>query len=56
MKLLLVITGAVALLLGLAILIFGDGMRRYYSGLFFVAMGLLVLGRARRAGIEKPDV
>jgi len=42
-------TGIVALALGLAILLFATGLRRYYSGLFFVVMALVMLWRARGA-------
>ena len=43
--------GILALGLGLVILVFAEGLRRYYSGLFFIIMGLvLLLGLRKRAG------
>lgn len=43
------IAGVVATLVGLAILLFAEGLRRYYSGLFFVIIGLFLLRTARQA-------
>jgi hypothetical protein len=45
---LLVASGIAAFLLGLTILVFAEGLRRYYSGLFFVTMALVLLITARR--------
>jgi hypothetical protein len=41
------IAGIGLIVLGAAILILASGYRRYYSGLFFVLMGIVVLVRRR---------
>jgi len=41
------VAGILAIILGLAILTLAEGPRRYYSGGFFVALGLVILWRAR---------
>jgi hypothetical protein len=40
--------GPVCFVLAVAILVFADGPRRWYSGLFFVVMGAVALIGARR--------
>jgi hypothetical protein len=42
------ILGIAALVLGVVILVLAEGLRRYYSGLFFVVMGLVLLNVSRR--------
>jgi hypothetical protein len=44
----LLIGGIAALLLGGVILVFAEGLRRYYSGLFFVLMAMFLLIGSRR--------
>lgn len=47
------VVGTVLLALGIGILAFAEGLRRYYSGLFFVVIGLVLLWRARDQGGAK---
>jgi len=42
-----IVAGMIALVLGIAILFFAEGLRRFYSGLFFMLMGLVLLWRSR---------
>jgi len=41
------LAGTVALVFGLVILVFAEGLRRYYSGLFFLLMGAVLLWKYR---------
>ena len=48
--------GLLFLCLAVVILVFADGLRRWYSGFFFLLMGLWVVLRARfGARKEEPD-
>lgn len=40
--------GPISLVLAVVITIFADGLRRWYSGLFFVLIGAVLLFNARR--------
>ena len=40
--------GIVFVVLAVAVLVFGDGLRRWYSGLFFALMGSVALSCAVR--------
>ena len=40
--------GPISLVLAVVILIFADGLRRWYSGLFFVLIGAVLLLNVRR--------
>jgi len=42
------VLGPVCLVLAVVILVYADGMRRWYSGLFFAVMGTVALLGARR--------
>ena len=41
-------TGLGCLVLAVAILVFADGLRRWYSGGFFLVLGLAMMGNSRR--------
>jgi hypothetical protein len=41
------IVGVLSLLLAVVIFVFADGARRWYSGIFFVILGVTMLARAR---------
>ena len=43
------------LILGAVVLVFAEGARRWYSGLFFVALGLAVLGNPVSRKGEKAE-
>jgi len=42
------VLGPICLVMAVVILVYADGMRRWYSGLFFVVMGTVALLSARR--------
>ena len=42
------VMGVLCLVLALVILVFADGLRRWYSGLFFLLMGAVALTNAIR--------
>ncbi len=44
------IIGIVCLVLAVVIFVFADGLRRWYSGAFFLIIGLWILFRTRQAG------
>jgi hypothetical protein len=47
MRKFLIAAGAIAMVLGLVILVNGEGLRRFYGGLFFVVTGIVILRNAR---------
>jgi hypothetical protein len=42
------VTGLLCVVLAIVILVFAEGLRRWYSGLFFALIGVLSLVNARR--------
>ena len=44
------ILGIFSFLIAAAIFVFGDGLRRWYSGIFFVILGVALIANAKRLG------
>ena len=42
------VTGVLCVVLAVIILVFADGLRRWYSGIFFAIIGTVMLINARR--------
>jgi uncharacterized membrane protein len=42
------IGGILSLIIAVIVFVFADGYRRYYSGIFFVIMGVVLLLQTRR--------
>lgn len=46
----LLILGIFSFLIAATIFVFGDGLRRWYSGIFFIIMGAGLIANAKRLG------
>lgn len=44
------ILGIFSFFIAAIIFVFGDGLRRWYSGIFFVILGVVLIGNAKRLG------
>jgi uncharacterized membrane protein YvlD (DUF360 family) len=44
------IFGIFSFFIAAVIFVFGDGLRRWYSGIFFVILGVVLIGNAKRLG------
>lgn len=44
------ILGIFSIFIAAIIFVFGDGLRRWYSGIFFVILGFVLIGNAKRLG------
>jgi len=44
------IFGIFSFFIAAVIFLFGDGLRRWYSGIFFVTMGVVLIANAKRLG------
>jgi uncharacterized membrane protein len=44
------VVGILGILLALIVFVFADGLRRWYSGIFFAVLGIVMLINARRWG------
>lgn len=50
-----ILPGIVCLALAVVIFIFAEGNRRFYSGIFFALLGVILAMNARRGGADSGD-